>query len=266
MSFLLEKRYADLVTPEGDVVVAYATALEWGRLRHVYAGATFYRADGTRLAVRATAVPNDLGPRFGPPIREIRFPCATGEFRLRYEPGPGPWRSRAAPPADGLDWWVERPRAVGTLVWPGESRVATGLGYADRVRLRRSLRRIGIRQLDWGRAHLADATVVYTRLRLTSGRDWRCMTRWRTDGGPPEETPILELPAGNCLPGMSIIPCRRLHSGPASELLPDARLTDRAFLRLFGGRLQDDRWLSQTGTETVPSPYGWVVHETVRPG
>lgn len=264
MRFLFEKRYADLVTPDGAVYVAYASDLQWGPLRHAFAGATVYRPDGTREGVRATTVPSDLDSRPGPAVRQIRFACKTGEFRLRYEPGVDPWRPRVSIPPDGLSWWVERPRAVGSVVWPGDAKVATGLGYVDRVRLRRSLRRIGLRRLDWGRAHLADATVVYLRLHLARGHDWVSVVRWRTGGAGPEETWPEVGDEAALPPGLEITPHRLLHRGPASELLPEAGLSERVFLRLLGGRLRDERWLSCPGETNGHGSTGWVVHETVQ--
>lgn len=264
MSFVFEKRYADLVTPTGDVFVAYASRLRWGSVSHDFAGATHYRADGTSRAIRASVVPNDLDGPMRPALREIRFSCETGEFRLRYEPGPGPWRQAAAPPARGLQWWVERPRAMGTAVWPGDGEVHAGLGYVDRVRLRRSLGRIGLRRLDWGRAHLPDATVVYLYLQLRRGPDWSRVARWPGGAASPEEGPLPDLAPGAAPPGLAPVRHRLLHRGPAGQLVPDAGLGDRLLLRLFAGRLSDERWLSRAERADERSPAGWVVHETVR--
>ena len=153
---------------------------------------------------------------------------------------------------------------MGSVVWPGDGQVYAGLGYVDRVRLWRSLRRIGLRRLDWGRAHLTDVTVVYLYLELLHGPDWGRVVRWPAGAASPEEAPLRDFVPGATPPDLAPVRHRLLHRGPASELVADAGLADRLFLRLFAGPLSDERWLSRSGGTDDRSPVGWIVHETVR--
>jgi hypothetical protein len=275
MSLALEKVYADLATTDGTLCIAYVETARWRWARHAYAGAEIFRPDGSRETRRATGDPRDWLVAEASNSLEIRFPCETGQFRLRYEPLLDGWQPDQRP-AQGLEWSMLTPRAVGRLWWPGEQECRfQGEGYVDRVRITRTLRRIRLTELEWGRVHLSESTLVYSRVLLGTRETWQRAVWWpHPNAAPrvwhgfritPEEGRLHFRTEPECVQAALILTLsRQLHSGPAIEMAPDPRVRDRAVMWLLAGPLVEDRWLSlgQCASGANP-PTGWAVHEVV---
>ncbi len=274
MKFCLDKWYADLVTADGTVCVVYLSTIRCGILRHTYAGAEIFWPDRSRDMIRASG---PVGHWLKPDSalgNEIRFPCTGGEFVLQYGPGLDAWKPTSSP-ALGLDWWVEKPRASGELWWPGLSQKLEGVGYVDHLRLERRLRGIGLERLDWGRAHLGRASLVYCSVSFRTGAPWRRIAWW-SDGDPEplvfddftitadNESLILRTIPGFPEAATLLTPSRLLHAGPIIEAAPRPGPRERLVTLLISGRLSDNRWISRArAIDGGEAQTGWAVHEVV---
>ena len=274
MKFRLDKYYSDLVISDGTLCIAYLATTRLGALRSTYAGAEVFWPDGSRDMIRASGNPRTWSIPDWSTCHEIRFPCDRGEFRLSYANGLPGWHS-ADQPARELDWLVIKPKAAGELSWPGSNVSMEGVGYVDRVRLRRPLSRIGFRRLEWGRVHAGEAALVFCSLALRDKEPWQRAAWW-----PPDQSePLIfnRFETARDTGGMSVrtVPEsadatmritaeRLLHRGPVIGVAPAPRVRDRALTRLLAGRLEDDRWIGRARSISGPaSETGWAVHEVV---
>ena len=142
--FRLEKTYLDVVSPEGDVAIAYDLSLRWGRLRLAAASVSVSRRTGedrSRTAIGTTAVREAAGG--GWTFASSRL-AALG----RWDGG------RAGPtvtlPADGPVRWTPVAMAVAAEVTVAGRRVE-GLGYVERLELGIEPWRLPMGILRWGR-------------------------------------------------------------------------------------------------------------------
>ena len=199
-------------------------------------------------------------------------------------------RGRRVPPSLRVrSGWVASGRPALRSRPPVEGRAAAGRGVGRLARRRRGVHGARVRRPRAAPAVARTHRVAAPRLgpRASRGRHRRLPAsspfpgprlgmrrraqRDRSRGIPrsgrgasPEEAPLRELAPGAPPPGLSLVTDRVLHRGPASQLVPDAGLSDRLLLRLFAGRLHDERWLSRSVGADGRSPAGWIVHETVR--
>jgi hypothetical protein len=276
MSCWLEKLYADLVTADGTVLVAYVASVGVGPLRHVYGGIEIFNADGSRKSHRACGRPRDWVAQPSRDSMIIQIPTDVGSFRLSYDLESQGWIPEAPDPAPGLRWWVETPRARVVGRPPGGARSHEGVGYVDRVQVARWPRRLGLERIIWGRVHLADFTLVICEILFRGGRTWRRAAMWHRGAIKPREWSDFDLrldgsqvtvflPDGGLRDPILIEPVRRLHFGAAIDAAPQPSGVDRLIARLFAGSLYDDRWLSRVrlGDESGAQPF-WSIHETVR--
>lgn len=264
MTFRFRKLYADAVTPDGTVVVAYLTWLEVAGTRFAAAGIERYDPAGGRVVRRARAPtwgfdPDRIGEGF-----QLRLEVPEGSVEMRYESVLPPWTPPGPPPTDTMEWRVLVPRARVVVSTAGlDGPVATG--YCDWVELRRPPRWLGLRRLQWGRAHLPEGTAVFTALMFGSGRVWNRAVWWNGRDSQPrgEGVEVGEAPeaGGICIrsPGALVTTLR------ASRLLHDGQGLDRErfpsagarfMARALTGRLHEQRWLAG----------GCALHETVHFG
>lgn len=259
MSLLIEKVYSDLVASDGTVCVIYLASMNLGRLSHRYAGVQLFLPDGRRLCERTTATTDAWLCRPSREEIEIQLELDSGLLALRYRVEIGDWQPPGEPPRKGLDWSVLMARGTGTLTWRDGSRKLEGSGYVDRVRLDTAPRLLGIRQLDWGRIHLSQSTIVYTDLEFRDRSRWTWSACWPHGDGSPVVQP--HLPNAD----LRLDAVRDLHCGPAMHAAPDPSLTERLVSRLLVGPAYDQRRLSRaTSGEALAPATGWAVHETVR--
>lgn len=264
MSLLFEKLYADLVTPEGDVCVAYAARIGLWGANTCMAAVEVYPAAGGRAVFRGRC--EEPLPASGEgPLRALRIGLDGGMFILRYGDGPSRWDPPGPPPAPGLRWSVTVPDAPAIARLPGGPELR-GRGYADRVRIEGWPRGLRLEELRWGRVHDRNRALVFTKVRFTSGGSWTRVGEWSANGfrswsdaGVREEgeASLIRLPgAGDAGREIQLLPRRTLHAGGALDAGRFPSPAARAALRLLAGRPAETRWLAW-----AMEP-GWII----RPG
>ncbi len=283
MGFCFRKLYADLVTEDGTVCITYLAWVEaWG-LRSAFGGVELYSPAGTREVLRArppAALPVPGGD--GLPV-ELRLEFPDGAFTLLYEPVHPPWTPVGAAPLPGLDWSVRVPRGTVRGRWSGALARPdlTGTGYVDWVELRRPTRWLGVRELEWGRVHLPESTLIFTGVRSRSDAWWRRVAHWPDLGyGAPlvmddfdradrENAVRIAFPRqdGPVLPDFVLQPERVLHGGSAIDPARSPGFFERLAFRLVTGPSDETRWISRArlaeGADTIA---GVALHEVVRFG
>jgi hypothetical protein len=263
VTYAFEKLYADLVTDDGTVCIVYLTWTEILGLRHATAGYELYTPDGKREVVHARRAP--ARPDLDSGAWTVRLDVPGGPFELCHSARSGAWAPIGGPTS--LSWSVKTARADVEARWLGdEPRALRGRGYADWVTLHRVTRRLGLRRVNWGRAHVGEATIIWNCIESQSGEVWSCALS--TDGARRDESRDLELggPGPGRVPrGLELGDGRVLHDGPAldRERVPSATL--RGLVKLVNPPVTETRWVSRArlggGLET-----GWALHEHVRFG
>lgn len=265
MTFRFRKLYADAVTPDGTVVVAYLTWLEVAGTRFAAAGIERYGPAGGRVVRRARPPawgfdPDRVGEGF-----DLRLELPEGQVAMRYESVLPPWTPPGPAPTDAMEWRVLVPRARVVVSTAGlDGPVASG--YCDWVELRRPPRWLGLRRLRWGRAHLPEGTAVFTALTFGSGRVWNRTAWWNgRDPQPDEGGGAVEVGEGVEVGGLCIrSPGALAATLRASRLLHDGQGLDRErfpsagtrfMARVLTGSLHEQRWLA--------GGPGCALHETV---
>jgi hypothetical protein len=275
--FRFRKIYADLVTDDGTVLIAYLAWTEAGGLSGAGSGLELYRPDGSREVVRArSSFPPEPPVAEGGPV-EVRLELPDASVRLRYEPSVPPWVPAPAPVA-GLSWAVRVPWAKVEATWEGRHRRLVGTGYVDWVELTRPTRRLGLSRLDWARVHTAQAALVYTGVHVRDGASWHRGALWRRSGdGAPRVRTDVRLRAPGLHPGrlecdddpdfnLVLKPQRVLHQGPVIDRARSPGLLERSLFRLITGRSHETRWVSRAYRADADESVGWAIHEVVRFG
>jgi hypothetical protein len=274
MGFRLEKLYADLITADGTVCVAYQAWLDaWG-IRRAFAGLELYWPDGTRDVIQARPHPGPLSRREG--ALDLSFDVPGGPFVLTFGATHPAWTPAGGAPCDALRWSVKVPRAQVVGRWMGDPRrpELRGVGYADWVEMDRPARALKLGLLRWGRAHLPDGTLVYSTVQFRSGRSWQRAALW-SDGRPAQWSVVgvHETESGTTveLPGhperLLLAPRRELHVGHAIDRERFPRALRRMLSSAVTGPAVEKRSLSSAGWASDCAASGsWSLHETVRFG
>ena len=262
-----DKLYADLVAPDGTVYVLYLATLDFlgGRLR--FAELETYPAHGLRRVYTARPSPAHRTTLARDEPLDVELATSWGRFRFQAVQLNGGFAPRN-PPRSGLEWSVCMGRTEARLELPiglGGG-VVTGTGYIDHLRVARPTLRRGLRTLDWGRAHLANSSIVWTRLRFSDGHTWDQFARWTLPGtaaepGPltaSEQVAVAQIEAA----GGRVQSQRVLHEGSALDpsRVPGAPV--RWLLKALAGETHQRRWVTRI-VETGRHTTGWGIHESV---
>lgn len=256
--FTLEKRYFDVLTQDGTLLIVHVA---WMRLAGARVGrviADLLRPRALRLGgVARAGRADEEGGRMscGAAVLEgnvlaFETPGLSGE--IHYAPRHPPVALGAPLLRDGgrrLDWTVDVPDAdaEGTLWWPGGSMEIAGRGYADRVWTDLLPWRSPIRELRWGRIAAEEHASVWVQARTRHGE---VAAGW-ADGARAEPRDC----HGEVDPGRLVL------DGPAAEL-EDLRLGAlRPLLRRLLRDPEEKKWVS---TAALRGSRGVAVREHVR--
>jgi hypothetical protein len=160
MAFLLEKWYLDVVSPSGEVAIAYWGCVRSGPLRCTFSGVRLGTpgAQGAwRFSLRGVAPPVAAGGSLG-------WRAAPLGVHAQYRGREKSFGRRLLEMEAGvLDWRCVVPGAAARFEI-GE-RVVEGVGYAERLTLGFHPWKIPADEVRWGRFLSADVTLVWI--------DWR---------------------------------------------------------------------------------------------
>lgn len=266
VKYAFEKLYADLVSADGTVCIVYLAWTELFGLRHRSAGLELYTPDGRREVIHARGVL--AMPELEAPAWRLRLELPGGSFELRHEPRAGGWAP--ASERDDLSWCVKSLSGHAEAHFTGERArpPLVGRGYADWVVLGRPTRQLGLAELEWGRAHVGDETLVWNRIRTEAGESWTRVLSLA--GGRAERTELAldEHDGGVTVatpgaPPIELDSGRVLHAGPAldRERFPSA--VARGLAALVSPKITETRWVRRARRRDLR---GWALHERVRFG
>jgi hypothetical protein len=277
MRFHFEKLYADLVSPDGTVCVAYVTRLAFAGLSREWAGVERYAPDGSRIVQRALRAPTVVEPTADRRELHLELDLPDGRFVFHQNVRAGRWCPSGPAPSPHVRWTVEIARADARAEWTegGQRRTLAGTGYADRVQLDRPPRWLGLSTLRWGRVHLPYATVVFNALDSTAGASWGRVLCW-PESGAAREWPDVSVkgemdwtrvawPASSAHQALRLRTERVLHAGPALDPGRFPARTERWLTWGLSGAVSETRQLSRVEGPAGTEP-GWALHETVRFG
>ena len=274
MSFHFRKLYADIVTDDGTVCVVYLAWFECLGLRRAYGAVELYWPDGRSEVLHACRPPS--APDFEEPLRslEIGLDLPDGRFLLTYRVRVGGWEPAEPAPHPDLRWGVNVCRAEACGRWLGNARrpELRGSGYVDWVELHRATRTLGLRSLEWGRVHLPESSLVFSRIRFESGRTWQRAACWHADDRLVEtrDFRLVRRDGGVRFEGPSqavLLPGRTLHRGPAIDRRRFPGALERWACRALTGPASATRWVSRAGpSPRIKGGSGWAVHEHLRFG
>ena len=256
--FTLEKRYLDVLLPDGAVLLVYLGWLRLLGLRRARVTADLFRPGAAPLHGDAAA----SRVRGGEGWLDYGAARIDGE-RVTFDAGglSGELRfaARAPPAALGvpllargrrrLDWIVEVPDAdaSGEVRWPGGGLEVRGRGYRDLVRFDFLPWRFPIRELRWGRIAAGPHAATWMEARTGEGE---LAAGWR-DGRTARPADL----------GLAL---------GSSRLLLESRVADlpglglgplRGLLRRLGGDPREVKWAAPGSLDGSP---GVAVHEVVR--
>ena len=243
----------DVVTADGDVLVAYHVAARLGSLNLYCASVEgrvqgeSVRADGFSFAARKLPAP--------------RLDCEQLAWSV-VEPGIE-LEARACQRADPIElfdgnsgsirWWPMLPAATVRTRLRGQA--LAGIGYVERLELQMRLRRLPIRTLWWGR-WIGDrgSSLVWVRWDGASR-----LTRLIADGRPTAG--VVAERYVECERGrLELEPLRQLRSGNlASTVFAEVPLLWRLASRDVH-LWRESKWLSRA---TLAGEVGWSIHERV---
>lgn len=189
--FYLKKWYFDLVSPEGEALYFYFITARLAGFGQGMASAHFLGAEGQELRaidnVSFAAADADGSLRLGRHSFanrggsriDVCMGFSNLTMELAYAPRLGPWwpteggvllRERARVPRD-LRWHVAVPaaRVEGVIAFDGRKKKIAGDGYVDVVETDIPPWRLPLGELQWGRAHFPDRTVVFNQIRTRQG-------------------------------------------------------------------------------------------------
>lgn len=256
--FTLEKRYLDVLLPDGTVLLVY---LGWFRLlglRRARVTADLFRAGEPALQGGAAAS-RVRGGEGWLDYGAARIEGSRLTFAADGLSGELDFAARAPPASLGapllargsrrLDWIVEVPDAdvTGEVRWPGGSLAVRGRGYRDLVRFDFLPWRFPVRMLRWGRVAAGPHAATWMEART---RDGELTAGWR-DGRPARRADL----------GVALGPSRLLLEARVADL-PGLGLGPlRGLLRRLSGDPHEVKWAAPGAIE---GSAGVAVHEVVR--
>lgn len=269
MSYRFTKLYIDAIAEDGAVAIIYFTT---SRLAGIIASQTMielYEPDGASESVRGRVDVASL--EYDRVVYEnfIRLILPGGYAEIWMKPVHEAWKPGGALLSQDVDWSVNAAAIEISIeiIREGRRQALNGRGYADLTELSRIPRRLGIRQLDWGRIHWPDATVVFDEVRFVDGRLWKRLGRWSAEGFT--ETQYFNLEMGDAAPRLKLSDrflnfdtLRVLHAGPALDAARFPNPFERLLIRSTSGRIAETRWLSRVYDPLLLAP-GMAIHEHV---
>jgi len=187
--FYLKKWYFDLISPEGDALYFYFITARIAGVSRGFVSAHLLTGEGRESrALEKTPLAADASGSLklgrhaffsGGSGVEVRLEFKNLSLHLAYAPRVGPWwptergllLTRNGRSAGELRWHVPVPsaRVEGIITVNGSKRPVAGDGYLDVVETDIPAWRLPLAELQWGRAHFAEQTLVFNQVRTRRG-------------------------------------------------------------------------------------------------
>jgi hypothetical protein len=263
MSYAFHKVYADLVTPDGAILVVYQTWLRLLTRFYGSAGAEIYAPDGRRRLLHGRTEPALLDP--DAPLGPLHLDTAEGPLDLELAAASGPFDPGPPSACPALRWRVLALRTAARARLPS-GEVLEGTGYVDWVALTRPTRTLGFHYLRWGRAHLPTRSLAFMALDLAGGARWQVGVEHAVGGDPSANgAGEIALEGGSGLvrigeSEIAIEALREIHRGSAFDPARVPNPFHRAVAWAYGGATGERRWLAQA---RVGAEEGLALHEHV---
>jgi hypothetical protein len=268
---LVQKLYADMVTDDGAVCIAYRVNSRCCGFEETRAGLELYHT-GQREVLHACNSHVSIAGNLNRPLPRVEFDLPGGGFVLEFQSSDGAWKPGFPIGADGLSWDVRVCRGAAIGRWSQElgRSPMRGFGYVDFVRLKRLPWMLRLARLDWGRIHGESSACVFNVVQLRNGARWGRYSYW-SDGEQREEGPVVAIQYADAslrisLPNKEIdlAPLRVLHDGPAVDPERFPNPVRRHLTRLVMGPIREKRWLSRPAVPTgTSSENAYAIHESV---
>lgn len=271
--YRFEKIYADLVTKDGTVLILYLTWMDLAGLTFRQAAATIYERDGSReFRIGSHDHSKDV---FGLGFNkaELNISLKSGSITVRYEHAISDDQLRFKIGSNlTYSCLVLKADCTALLQVNGTTREFKGQGYVDDVTIDTPTRRLGLENLQWGRIHCEDTSVLFTRL---LSKRYEPIQMLAMSTGYSEEAKVTERfeieyseDYSSLLIRSPLLPARELHvenrailhEGSAIDKRHFPGFFERSLFSLITGSSYERRWL---GTCKFGKQPAWVLHEQV---
>ncbi len=274
MPYEFRKVYLDLITSCGEVCVLY---LSWVRFRerwHGQASLEVYDACGARTIVHALGIPPMMDFEHGLEHLPRALEVPGGELKVEVKAVHDGWKPAVPSPCPELQWSIGALRTRARIEWPGPKgpRSASGEGYVDFVRITAATRKLGLRSLHWGRAHMFERSLAFTALDLENDKRWYVGVT-RMHGRPArsygnlaveidhgEGTGMVRFGTGG--QQLRLGSPRLMHAGSAFDPQRVPKFLHRQVCQLVGGPHEERRWLAKARVDRSHGE-GLALHEIV---
>jgi hypothetical protein len=267
--FCLSKWYLDCVTDAGDVIVAYAATLQWGRLRLRWAATLTQRrggearSDATLLGVEE---PSQIGAARAGPTGHVGGDIVWGSERLRIE---GRWTALEPPvgetlfasPRGKVEWTCHQPRARARGNFAGAA--FEGFGYAEHLVLTCAPWSLPIDELRWGRFLGKSSSLVWIDWRGPHTKQLVACSGVRSGCAQIDDRSVVSADRAVAL---SIEDGTVLRRGPIGKTaLADLAGSGKVRMPLRILEVEEKKWRARGSLRAHGrTDHGWVIHEVVR--
>jgi hypothetical protein len=272
MPYEFRKVYIDLITEAGEVCVVYLSFVRFFQRWHAQASCEIYDPSGKRSIVHALDAPPLVDPSRGLDQLPAALTIPGGKLELEIVPIHDGWDPVAPCPVPELAWSVGALRATVTVQLTTEqgNRRLRGEGYVDFVSITKATRKLGLRSLRWGRAHMFERSLAFTALDMTDDRRWYVGVT-RLHGRPARAygnlTIALEDGAGMVRfgTGGQVLRVKHpavLHEGSPFDAERVPSVINRQICSAVSGPMHERRWLGEARVDGSHGA-GKVLHEVV---
>jgi hypothetical protein len=273
MPYEFRKVYVDLITEAGEVCVVYLSFVRFFQKWHAQASCEIYDRRGQRTILHATDAPPLIDTARGLDQLPVALLIPGGKIELEVRPIHEAWDPVAPCPVPELEWRVGALRASTTVTITTEkegARTLRGEGYVDFVRITKATRKLGLRSLRWGRAHMFERSLAYTAVDFADDRRWYVgVTRLHGRDARAYGNLTLELEGGEGMirfgTGGQVLRMKKprvLHRGSPfdPERVPSA--LNRHVCNFVSGPMHECRWFAEA-TVDASHGRGRALHEIV---
>jgi len=174
MPFEFRKVYIDLITEQGEVAVLYLSWVRFFQRWYAQASLEIHEQGGRCTLIHAEDTPPLVDPTRGLDQLPVALTIPGGKLELHVQPIHDAWEPAVPSPVPELTWSLGALRSNTTITLNTDSgtRQLRGEGCVDFVTITKATRKLGLRSLRWGRAHMFERSLAFTALELADDRRW----------------------------------------------------------------------------------------------